>query len=517
MQKNKIFHNLYQDSVSLMQLSNTISHLDGIEQASVVMGTPTNFQQLKDAKLDEGINAGPNDLIIVVRGQEEACDKALQLAEEKLMSKPSSQEGGMLTPPKPSSIEMAVSEVPDANLALISVPGDYAAAEAIKALNVGLNVMLFSDNVSADEELMVKQLADQKELLVMGPDCGTAIVNGIPLGFANKVALGEIGIVAASGTGLQEVSCRIDQLGEGVSQALGTGGHDLSEKIGGRSMIRALSLLANDPKTKIIVLISKPPAAAIADKVINAAIAVGKPLVIHFLGDKSNDANSKIIYAQTLADAAQQAVSLLRTGKAEPFVETIAEADKTTLQNAAKVLQADRQYLRGIFAGGTFCFEAQLIAKKQGIDAYSNTPVDGNQLLSDIWHSQKHTIVDMGDDAFTAGKPHPMIDPTLRNERIKQELSDPQTAVLLFDLVLGYGAAEDPSTDLLALIQAAKTQHKDGGPVVIAHVCGTKTDIQDRAKQIEALKQAGVLVADCNAQAALWSSDIIHQCQSRRG
>lgn len=503
---HKVFANLYQDSVSLMQISAQISKLPGIEQASVVMGTATNLVQLRDAGLDDGCKAGPNDLIIAVRGEEAACNDALDIAHQRLNSKPA--EGGSdgpLTPPL-VSLEMAAELQPDINLALISVPGDYAAAEAIKALNLGMNVMLFSDNVSLEQEKQIKLLAQRKHLLVMGPDCGTAIINGLPLGFANVVQAGSIGIVGASGTGLQEVTCRIDQLGAGISQALGTGGHDLHEEIGGISMLHGLQALAADPATQVIVLISKPPARPVAERILEQAQACGKPVVVNFLGAAAEDITRPgITAAATLADAAGIAVALAAGCAAPASVTLVPAQDIQVLQQACDSLPAARRAIRGVFAGGTFCYESQLLCQQQGFSAASNTPVKGNATLTDIWRSQGHTLIDMGDDDFTRGRPHPMIDPTLRNQRIEAELKDQDTAVVLFDLVLGYGAAAEPATDLLAIL--SQHQSKDG-PLLIAHVCGTEADPQHRSRQIAALRQAGVLVAGCNAQAALWASQV---------
>lgn len=506
--KNKIFKNLYQDSVSLMQISASINKLAGIEEASVVMGTPTNLEQLKDAQLNDGaIDAGPNDLIIAVKGTDEAVDEALKAVEEQLTKKSGASDQGEIAKQPLVSIEMALENKPEANCVLISVPGEYAAAEAVKALNLGLHVMLFSDNVSPEEELMIKKLAVEKGLLVMGPDCGTAIINGVPLAFANKVQRGKIGIIAASGTGLQEVSCRIDQLGEGVSQAIGTGGHDLSELIAGRTMRSALRQLAEDKETALIVLVSKPPAKDVAEAVLAQAKGIKKPVVIHFLGDDGHSNIDNLFYAHTLSDAAEQAVSLLKTNKSKPFSMDVDVAMQAQLEAAAQKLSKSRKYIRGIFAGGTFCFEGQLICAARGIHASSNTPVKGNQKLKDIWKSQEHTFIDMGDDDFTRGKPHPMIDPSQRNLRIHEEMLDPETAVVLLDLVLGYGASEDPSTELLEAIASAKAQlNTDCPPVLIAHVCGTDKDIQNRDAQINALKKAGVLVANSNAEAALWAA-----------
>ncbi|WP_025118983.1 MULTISPECIES: acyl-CoA synthetase FdrA [unclassified Serratia (in: enterobacteria)] len=512
---HKVFANLYQDSVSLMQISAQISQLPGIEQASVVMGTATNLAQLRDAGLDDGCKAGPNDLIIAVRGEQAACNDALEIAHQRLNSKPvEGGSDGLQTPPL-VSLEMAVELQPDINLALISVPGDYAAAEAIKALNLGMNVMLFSDNVSLEQEKQIKLLAQRNNLLVMGPDCGTAIINGLPLGFANVVKAGSIGIVGASGTGLQEVTCRIDQLGAGISQALGTGGHDLHEEIGGISMLHGLQALAADPATQVIVLISKPPARPVAERILERAQACGKPVVVNFLGAAPEDITRPGITAvSTLADAAEIAVALSEGISAPASVTVISPQDMQMLQQACVPLSAARHAIRGVFAGGTFCYESQLLCQQQGFSAASNTPVKGNTTLTDIWHSQGHTLIDMGDDDFTRGRPHPMIDPTLRNQRIEAELNDTDTAVVLFDLVLGYGAAAEPATELLTVLNQHRRQN---GPLLIAHVCGTEADPQQRSRQIAALQQAGVLVAGCNAQAALWASQVAHIQAEKNG
>jgi FdrA protein len=510
--RTKVFKNMYQDSVSLMQISAHISKLAGIEQASVVMGTSTNLAQLRDAALDDGCAAGPNDLVIAVRGEIAACDGALVIAEERLNSKPEESSGDGVRPPPLASLEMAVEQEAASNLALISVPGDYAAAEAIKALRLGMSVMLFSDNVSLAHERAIKTLAAEKNLLVMGPDCGTAIINGLPLGFANVVRRGAIGVVAASGTGLQEVTCRIDQLGAGISQALGTGGHDLHESIGGISMLYGLDALSADPDTHVIVLISKPPAPAVAEKILARARAAGKPVVVNFLGARAEDMNVPgITPAYTLADAAGFAVALLSGAGLPPSVAEVSTPDAGRLHDYSRTLRPMRRFIRGVFAGGTFCYESQLLLRQRGFAASSNTPVASNSKLEDIWHSTGHTLVDMGDDDFTRGRPHPMIDPTLRNQRILAELNDPQTAVVLFDLVLGYGASTEPARELLELIEHARLQAAGKDlPVLISHVCGTEADPQVRSRQVDTLREAGVLVAGCNAQAALWASHVAH-------
>ncbi|WP_250529306.1 acyl-CoA synthetase FdrA [Caballeronia sp. ATUFL_F1_KS4A] len=511
--KIEIFKNLYQDSVSLMQISAHIGKLPGVEQASVVMGTPANLVQLADAGLGDDVKASPNDLVIAVRGDEAACEEALGLARERLSARASTSDTQTSEALKATSLAMVCDDEPASNLALISVPGDYAAAEAIKALQLGMNVMLFSDNVSMAHEKAIKTLAREKRLIVMGPDCGTAIVNGMPLGFANVVRRGGIGVVGASGTGLQEVTCRIDQLGAGISQALGTGGHDLHEDIGGISMQFGLDALAEDPDTRVIVLISKPPARAVAERILESARKAGKPVVVNFLGASEDEMRAPgLTPAHTLADAAQFAVALLNGAPLPASVARVEANDEATLVKRSETLGAGRKFIRGVFAGGTFCYESQLLCKAEGFMASSNTPVKGNAKLADIWKSEGHTIVDMGDDDFTRGRPHPMIDPTLRDERVRAEMLDPATAVVLFDLVLGYGAADEPAQGLIALLAQLP---RENAPLLIAHVCGTESDPQVRSRQIDALREAGVLVAGCNAEAALWASRVA-RLQARR-
>jgi succinyl-CoA synthetase alpha subunit len=515
--KHRIVPNLYKDSVALMAISSKLLALDGLTGASVVMATPTNLENLVVAGLGAVPGAKPSDLIVAVTGSDAACDAALALADELLAEQPAG-DGGTVAEQPPSSLQMAATRDPASNFALISVPGPYAAAEAMKALRLGMSVMVFSDNVPVAQELAIKQYAARHDLMVMGPDCGTAIVNGLPLGFANVVRRGPIGVVGASGTGMQEVTSRIHNLGSGISQALGTGGHDLSEAIGGISMLQGLKALDQDTATNVIVLVSKPPAPIVAKRVLDQARAMTTPVVAIFLGaDPATFSDARIHGAATLADAADMAVALA-TGKAAVAAQTgIDPAVRKTLDDLAGRMAPGQRFVRGIFCGGTFCFEAQLICLAAGIHTWSNTAVDGNPTLVDIRVSQEHTIVDMGDDAFTQGRPHPMIDPTLRNERLAGDGADPETAVLLLDVVLGYGSAEDPTSRLLeVLAQVLGKAHRAGRELaIIAHVCGTDADPQSRAETIARLQAAGALVASSNAEAASWAAYVVNRLAQR--
>lgn len=503
--EHRVYPNLYKDSVALMAITAAVTKTDGIEEASVVMATEANRANLRRVGLADDSSAGPNDLLVVVRGTEEARAQALDLADDLLTKERGGSTEGAVEEAPATSLRTAVSRHGDSSLALISVPGQYAAAEALKALELGLDVMMFSDNVPVEQEIAVKRYAAERGLLVMGPDCGTAIVGGVPLGFANSVRRGSIGIVGASGTGTQEVTTRVHHLGAGISHALGTGGHDLSAEVGAISMLSAMRGLEEDEATDVIVLVSKPPAPAVAARVLDTARGFKTPVVAVFVGPKNADIDTTgIVMADTLAGAADLAVAVA-AGK-DPV--QVAEATPPAALTAEAYARASTQkYLRGVFAGGTFCYETQSLFQQGGIVAASNTPIAGNKMAAELWHSAGHTILDMGDDVFTQGRPHPMIDPTLRNERIAAELADPETAALVFDVVIGYGASADPVSSLIDVLKAGRSAAEAEGRTVplIAHVCGTELDSQDRSAVVARLREAGVHVADSNAEASHWA------------
>jgi succinyl-CoA synthetase alpha subunit len=505
------YANLYKDSVSLMTVSAQIMNIDGIDTASVVMASATNIDNLAAAGLGP-FDVRPNDLLVALSGTAEACEQALAKADDLLTKTASSGEVGAVAAQPVTSIQMAVAQDPSHNFVLVSVPGDYAAAEGMKALRLGMDVMLFSDNVAVADELALKTYARDHDLMVMGPDCGTAIINGVPLGFANVVRRGPIGVVGASGTGTQEVTVRVHQLGSGISQALGTGGHDLSEAIGGISMLHGLAALDEDPATSVIILVSKPPAADVAAAILDTAEASAKPVVVIFLGADPATVTRKGVYgAAYLAQAADMAVALAKDQDPSGGDVAVSSEMRRRLTEAARGMAPSQQFVRGIFSGGTFCFEAQLVHAADGITAYSNAPTAGNHTLERITRSQDNTIIDMGDDEFTQGRPHPMIDPSLRDARIRQEVDDPATAVVLFDVVLGYGSSLEPVAGLLGVIGTSRAAAKAAGRNVlfICNVCGTDTDPQSRKDIVAGLQAANVLVASSNAEAAVWSATVI--------
>ena len=372
--------------------------------------------------------------------------------------------------------------------------------------------MLFSDNIPEEEEVLLKNNATTGGLLMMGPDCGTAIVNGVPLGFANNVKKGNIGIVAASGTGLQQVSCLIDRWGGGISQAIGTGGRDLSAKVGGSTMIAGIDALAADCNTDVIVLISKPPSQDVARKVLERVAQTDKPVVVNFLGSTMEmPAGTDATEAKTLEAAAHAAIRLAGIDVQTPARHLMTTGELATLTNR---LSDSQKFVRGLYSGGTFSYEAILLLTEMLGPINSAAPLALEQKLDNPWQSREHTILDLGGDVFTRGRPHPMIDHRLRNERILQEAMDPETAVILLDIVLGFGSHENPAEDLAVAISEARRTTTAHEPIFIGFVCGTKHDPQNLEKQEKIMSEVGVLLMESNAQAARLAGDMILQQNS---
>ena len=442
---NRVERGRYLDSVAAMRLARRLGELPGVEEASLMIGSPSNKALLREAGLlaPEGEQAGVNDLVIAVRAKNEKAARAALENVFQLDEKP--QDEGLS---RARSLGGALDALPGANLALISVPGDFAAAEARKALQRGLHALVFSSNVPIEEERALKLLAKEKGLLLMGPDCGTALIAGTPIAFANVLPRGEIGLVSASGTGLQEVSCLIARLGGGVSHGIGVGGRDLDERVGALGTLAAIDALEQDAATKTIVLISKPPAPRVAEQVLKRLKVCTKPSVVCFLGLE------KPGLARTLREAAEMAM-----GKKIP-------ADKIKSKKVKGRVQA-------LYCGGTLCSEAELIFRRLKLKG--------------------HEFVDLGSEEFTRNRPHPMIDPEIRNAHVAKALADKKVGVILIDMVLGYGAHPDPAG---VFLKNKLTK------IVVASVTGTDADPQVRSRQVAALRDAGVLVAPSNAHAA---------------
>ena len=478
--------NTYFDSVSLMSISTRANKLDGVEQAFVAMATEMNKGVLKNLGLltPELEQAKNGDLMIVINGKS-GVDNEQLLAEIEELFNTKAQSGSHEA--RYATIASAKKHIPESNLAVISVNGLFAAREARQALQNDLNVMLFSDNVSVEDELALKQLAHEKGLLMMGPDCGTAIINGAALCFGNAVRRGNIGIVGASGTG----------------------GRDLSEKIGGLMMLDAIGMLENDPQTEIIVLISKPPAPAVARKVLERARACRKPVVACFLGRGETPVDEQgLQFARGSKEAALKAVMLSGVKQEHLDLHTL---NQPLIADVRARLQPQQKYIRGLFCGGTLCDETLFAVMEKHGDVYSNIQPDPEFRLQDINRSIKHTFLDFGDDDFTNGKPHPMIDPTNRISRVIEEARDPEVAVIVMDFVLGFGSHEDPVGSTIEAIKEAKAIAAAEGRelIILAYVLGTDLDTPSLEQQSQMLLDAGVILASSSTNTGLLAREFI--------
>jgi FdrA protein len=522
--------NTYYDSITLMAVAQAVKDLPGVEDVGAIMATELNRELLRNSNLlpavlllEQEAPPGPEDLLIVVRAIDEAhAEAALAIAEQRLAS-PGGRTArvGMMAAPYPEgeyarSLEMALRRGEAANLAVISVAGEHAWLEAEQALRHGLHVFLFSDNVPIEREQRLKSLALEKGLLLMGPDCGTAIINGIGLGFSNVVPRGSIGLVGASGTGMQQIMCLVAAAGLGVSQAIGTGGRDLSEAIGGVMMRRGLELLANDPETEVIVLVSKPPALPVACEVL-AAAQLDKPVVAVFLGispEQFAGISGKVHLVPTLTGGAELAVSLAGGDPARvPGKDALLKYDLTAERQK---LAPSQHYIRALYSGGTLCEEAMLLLSERVGAVASNIPLRPEWALASGGQYSGHTALDLGSDEFTRGRPHPMIDPTLRLQYLARAAKDPQTAVILLDIVLGFCAHPNPAAAYAPAIAQARAAASTGGrylPVIVT-LCGTEGDPQRLSMQRTTLEAAGALVFESNVAAALAAASFVSDVEN---
>lgn len=504
---NVVKHNLFRDSIQLMRLTEDVKKLEGVDDAVVAMGTDTNRRLLQGLGLlgKEGRGAGDGDLIMAVRVAEGAeGSEVLGLVEQMVMTPPAASGGSKA--PAFHSIASALAQLPGANLAVVSVPGKQAFEPSMELLRSGVNVHLFSDHVPLEQEVKLKAYASSKGLLVLGPGAGTSIINGVGLGFANSVRRGDVGVVASAGTGIQEATILLDRIGLGVSEALGVGGTDVSGEVGGVMTKDCLRLLESDKGTRLIMIIAKAPKAKVMRDVMDyVAKKTTKPVVACFLGLDSPPSNEeRVFYAKTLHSAVHRVAQVSGKEAERQFqsrVSTSAEDLAKASRKLASAIGPGRKYLRGLYSGGTLAHEALLILKELMGEAYSNTPLSEKFTLPDPDFSRENSIVDLGDETFTSGRAHPMIDPTLRRLRIAQEGADPTTAAIMLDVVLGYGSSPDPGGALQKAIEDSirASKGKGGNLAVLAHLCGTESDPQPLAEQSERLSGSGAMLYASNA------------------
>ena len=519
--------NRYLDSVFLMLAARRIAAQPGIRDASALMATEANRNILVGLGYGEGgrdpdlAAAGPNDLVLALEGDAAAVE-AIAASADSWLSRDSgaSPQSGAHTP-GPRSIAGAIAARPDATVAVISVPGAYAAREARAALQQGLHVFLFSSNVSVEEERSLKLEARRRGLIVMGPDCGTAYLAGAGVGFANAVRRGPIGIVGSTGTGMQEFSSLVHRAGSGISHGIGTGSRDLRDEIGGVSTMTGIDALEADPATRAIAVVAKPPGKGMTATLAERLRRCAKPVVLCLLGAAPTSAGSdvdlgQVQLASTIDEAVARALGAVSVQE-PPFLRCDpASMRETALPHLAR-MRAEQRHVRGLFAGGTLCYQSQAIFLRTGLVVHSNAPLHGMRELPDPNVSREDTFVDMGAEVFVQGRPHPMIDAAQRKRRPEQEGQDPTVALVLLDFILGAISSRDPVGDMLDAIGSAQAaaRRRGGHLCVVASVCGTDGDAQGLEAQTRALVDGGVLVFPTNAQSAIFCREAVARLARR--
>lgn len=491
MLRTVIKKNSYQDSINLMLLTNEVNALAGVNKSQIMMGTDANKDIFRNSGLltAEAEAADPSDMVLVVdTDDEEIIGKVLEIAEKFLSDLSTKKEASGIQ--EATTWEEAYAMLPDANLALFSTPGEYTAPEIEKALNHGLHVFSFSDNVSLEDEVRLKKLAHEKGLMLMGPDCGTGVISSIPVAFTNVSKPGNIGIVGASGTGIQEVAAIIDRLGGGLIHAIGTGGRDLNEAVGAITVKDAIIGLENHEPTDVICVISKPPAPAVRDEVVDLLEKCTKPVVAIFLGEKPEAHQGKVYLAHTLEETAKIAVDLAKGSEVKKnYLEPLDFSCENPLGDDKTVI--------GLYSGGTLANEAGMLIS-EALDLGGVVKEEGF-----ILHSQGYDVIDLGDDIYTQGKPHPMIDPEVRIDYIKKYGAMGSTGVILFDCMLGYGCHPDMAAALAPVIKEQLEHAKAAGRELyfVGSVTGTENDPQDYRKSFATLREAGAIMETSNARA----------------
>ncbi len=500
--------NYYRDSLQLMKISGEVKGLDGVLEAAVLMATSTNKEILSrlgfiDPQIDKSTD---DDMLVAIRASdEESASRAMKAVEEMLIrgTGPSEFE-------RAPDIDSALDMLPDANLALISVPGDHVREIAMRLLDRGVHLHVFSDHVSIEDEVAMKRYAAERGLLVLGPGAGTSIINGKAIAFANVVDKGPVGIVAAAGTGLQETSSLLDLIGIGTAYGLGVGGNDPKEQVGGIMTIESIKVLEGQPDVEVIALVSKPPSPTVQDEILNYVFErTRKKYAVAFIGGKDVRISSvhidRVKQARTLHSEVLLLAKMLGDDHYERALRELNVDVEGIVERELSRLEKNQRYLRGLYTGGTLAYEAQVMLGDYMDDLYSNAPIRSTRPLVDPFKSERNTIVDLGEEEFTKGRAHPMIDPMVRRLRITDEADDPDVAVLLLDFVLGYGSHDDPVGALIEDIKEARRRAEEGGRYlsVISHIVGTRKDPQSYEGSLEKLRSAGIIHMPTNALAVL--------------
>ena len=498
--QTKVIANCYVDSVRLLEATRSMREAPGVDWAWALMATPANLDTLLGEGVTEGLDgAAANDLVLAIKGTEEHLPAALLRAWAVLFEETATGTGAPAADVRPASLDDALAAVSGANVSIVSVPGPYAALEAHKALTRGLDVLLFSDNVPLADEIDLKRRACSLGRLVMGPGAGTAALGGVGLGFSNRVAPGPVGVVAAAGTGAQEAMALLDRWGSGVTHVIGVGGRDLSEEVGGMMCEAALQALDHHPGTELTLLVSKPPAPAVAERLLGKPRS--KPIVAALIGlERPVEVAPTVTVCNTLEQGVVEALALLGRSGGDPIGSIDAGVARL-----CTTLDMPRRRMVGLFSGGTLAYEAMTTASRHIGPVFSNTPLEAGWALPAP--PDGHMCLDMGEEEFTVGRPHPMIDPEARLELLRDQTFDPTVAAVLLDVVIGDGAHPDPA----AMLAPAAAEIVESGAAVVVYVLGTGRDPQNFEQQRSIMSEAGCIVAETNARAALAAAALVNR------
>ena len=504
MKATKVIKGRYADSITLMLIAEELKKQRGVSDAVMNMATPANIDIMREGGFQIDLESySPDDIIIGIDAEPENAKAFLKNAEDWLSNPPWQKEGRDKTAEAPSEPPL------DTNLAIISVSGKYAAIEAFKNLERDRNVMLFSDNVTKAEEIALKQVAHRRGLLVMGPDCGTAVINGVGLGFANRGKTGIVGMVGASGTGIQETYTLLQKRDIGVLHAIGTGGRDIHDEVGGATFLDGLQILWEDSRISIVVCISKPLSDSMKNKISSKIESLSrtygpKPVAHCYVGDKRRAHQPNNYFCTGFEETARVVEALVTQTPVDSVLPRMAEERKIKLERLDETLRhrgSPGPVLRGFYTGGTLCYEAQSVLSEILPGVRSNAPIDRELIARDLFHPEGHCVIDYGEDAFTQGRLHPMIDPSLRNAQMKKQSMKLEVGVVLFDVVLGFGCHENPGEELAQVIAGTYARGK-GNRFFLCSITGLDEDPQDARKQRRLLESAGAIVCESNSEAA---------------
>lgn len=517
----QVRQNFYRDSLQLLKISDKIKRQSGIHEAAVVMGTRTNKQILSKLGFpqDKIKQAKESDSIIAIKAQDKKSLDSVLTRLDNLLEGTDRIISGTEKTGQTLDLNSALISMHDANLALISVPGEYVKDLSLRLIDANIHQQIFSDHVPISDELVIKKHASDNGILILGPGSGTSIINGKGVGFSNIIRNGPVGIVAAAGTGLQEVSTLLDRSEIGVKHGLGVGGNDPKDEIGGIMIIESIKALEACKDIRIIDIVSKPPSSQVKEKITEYILSKGKKnYVLTFIGTaKMTNYHVKARKVMEVNTLTSSVLAVAKQSGADNFRKTIQEIYipsmtlRKRLEKEWLKLHKSQKYLRALLTGGTFTYEAQVILNGIPLrDIYSNVPIVGSRVLPNTSKSYMNSVIDLGEEEFTEGRAHPMIDPTIRKLRLLDESMDSKVAVIMLDFVLGYGSNSDPVGAIINEIRNTKTNAERQGRYlsIVAYVCGTKRDPQNYESSMQLLKRSGVIVMPTNAFATIASATI---------